>query len=1356
MKNRGINKVFSVFMIVLLVMTMTPVHGFAENPDDWPTTGFEDRNAESWTTFEEEQLFLQQVDEMSERVNITQAGTSYEGRPIHLVRVGYPAAPSDEEIADGRNMIIVGTQHGREPSGREMSLQLLRDLAFTEDEQLLDLMRKTTILFIPTANPDGRVSNTRGNAQGINMNRDHLNMKTPEVQVIADVLNRFDPDIIVDAHERGGTNPHLEMLWPQNLNMDEELRDLSIEMIEDKVAADVEDEGYTTGPYPLGGGDERFLGNMAGLRHSIGILTEPGMGNSYAARTDMQMIAANSVLDFYYENFDRIKEVRDGSKERQAEAGADMTEPIYFDGSDELEPTKVEENPACGYMLHASQAEKIQYYLDIFSIETEQVGEDGVFVPMGQPMRTVIPLLLDERAGYSVAGGMPVHDCSNKEDLEVPPELDPQQYSTTFADEEAGSIPEDWSMMWKEGSWSVREQPSRLENYVDPSGDRRLLSWDNVGRQFGDVEVSGLVRSNGAGSTLFQLHLHASGDTAREYALATENSYYIDLRSSGTVRINRLFDSSFSNLASSSVPFDAEGGQWYQAVLQREGTTLRAKVWPYGEEEPNEWQVTAEDNFLVGGHVGPGHFDAGTLNEWAHIGVGTDGESAPRAPDHLIPEIDRTILQNRINEIMREGLNEQNYTGDSWTRLQDAIDEANALLEEEDVTEAQLDEALALLNDAYSKLQFRQVQYQTDFSEDQVGEMPEGWSTLWRDSDWKVQEDPRRLEHTVTPNDGRRNLVMDEPGMAAGDVEVSSLVRTSFIEPISSSSTLFHLHLHAFGEANNENSYLLDVRSNGYVRLNRNAGGSFSTLTTQRLPFDIEEDVWYNAVLKRDGNMLRGKVWPYGEDEPDHWQVEYEDDTFDSGYVGLGQSTGNTVNDHAFFGVGVGGEDAPRPPKDLSGVTNFTFLEERVAVIEAENLVEEDYSKASWETLQQALEHARAVLANENVSQSQIEEVLEALNEARANLTAKDAAQYQTDFSEDITGQPPAGWSTLWADSDWKVEENPSRLVHTVIPGEGRRALVMDEPGYVEGDVEVSSLVRTSGTGTTLFQLQLHASGDVDSENSYYMDLRTTGYIRINRNIDGAFSSRTNARLRFEVVPDEWYHAVFQREGNILRAKAWPLGEEEPDWQVEYVDDNLSGGYVGLGHSPGNVINEHAFFGVGVGGEQAPRAPEDLFDPEVDKTELQDLVDEIHAENLNEADYTEESWQALQEALTAAEEVLHDPDAAQEEVDSALTGLNEARDRLEERETEPISAAGMITSIEQFDEEGAFENDQVVRSLTLQLIAVDQYESQEEAEKAVRHMESFLLLLDHMDEQMSGEAYESLYTDAVSLIAKWE
>ena len=67
-----------------------------------------------------------------------------------------------------------------------------------------------------------------------------------------------------------------------------------------------------------------------------------------------------------------------------------------------------------------------------------------------------------------------------------------------------------------------------------------------------------------------------------------------------------------------------------------------------------------------------------------------------------------------------------------------------------------------------------------------------------------------------------------------------------------------------------------------------------------------------------------------------------------------------------------------------------------------------------------------------------------------------------------------------------------------------------------------------------------------------------------------------------------------------------------------------------------------------------------------DKAELQDLVDSTA--DLVEGNYTEESWSALQEALTNANTVLNDVNAMQEEVDEAYDNLQAAINGLEEVE----------------------------------------------------------------------------------------
>ncbi len=76
-------------------------------------------------------------------------------------------------------------------------------------------------------------------------------------------------------------------------------------------------------------------------------------------------------------------------------------------------------------------------------------------------------------------------------------------------------------------------------------------------------------------------------------------------------------------------------------------------------------------------------------------------------------------------------------------------------------------------------------------------------------------------------------------------------------------------------------------------------------------------------------------------------------------------------------------------------------------------------------------------------------------------------------------------------------------------------------------------------------------------------------------------------------------------------------------------------------------------------------------DPEepVDKSELEAKIAE--AEELNEEDYTEESWANLQAVLQAAISVFENEDATQVEVDEALDNLIAAIEGLEPVEEEP-------------------------------------------------------------------------------------
>src|SRR5690554_4438826 len=96
-------------------------------------------------------------------------GSSVQGRPIHLVRMGDPPPPADQQAA----LLLVGCVHGHEPAGREAMLQYAEHLSTTQDSAELDFLANVGLWMIPTLNPDGRHDNLRRNANDVDLNRDH-------------------------------------------------------------------------------------------------------------------------------------------------------------------------------------------------------------------------------------------------------------------------------------------------------------------------------------------------------------------------------------------------------------------------------------------------------------------------------------------------------------------------------------------------------------------------------------------------------------------------------------------------------------------------------------------------------------------------------------------------------------------------------------------------------------------------------------------------------------------------------------------------------------------------------------------------------------------------------------------------------------------------------------------------------------------------------------------------------------------------------------------------------------------------------------------------------------------------------
>ena len=301
------------------------------------TTRAERTRYEQTTGYGEVVQFMKRAAAQSDRVHFTTFGDTVEGRPLPLVIVGDTgdARPESVMAIDRTRVWLQANIHGGEVCGKEALLMLLRDLVAGEHD---DWLSSLTLLIAPIYNADGNERmepgnrpfqlgpiggiGERTNAQGLDLNRDHLKLESPEARALSRAYQRYDPHVVVDLHATNGT-PHAYNLTyapPLHPNthpaIDALLRDEWLPAVREAVKTTDGWDFYYYGNVPRAAGTEpswrtfdhrpRFNNNYVGLRNRFAILSEAYAYASFQERVGATHRFVEEVLMFAHDHAEAI------------------------------------------------------------------------------------------------------------------------------------------------------------------------------------------------------------------------------------------------------------------------------------------------------------------------------------------------------------------------------------------------------------------------------------------------------------------------------------------------------------------------------------------------------------------------------------------------------------------------------------------------------------------------------------------------------------------------------------------------------------------------------------------------------------------------------------------------------------------------------------------------------------------------------------------------------------------------------------------------------------------------------------------------------------------------------------------
>jgi dipeptidyl-peptidase 4 len=210
-----------------------------------------------YTRYDSMMVYLRDLKATTPEMYLSSYGTTWQGRELPYAVFSRPLVSQPREaIASGKPILVFQTNvHGGERTQRESVLILLRELV-TPGTRLNGYLDDVILVVVPQVNPDGFETGnngSRGNAWGIDLNRDYIKLEQPEIHdLVTNIYHKWHPHMVIDGHNGGSRPYNMTYITAHHPSVHQGLMDLNNNEIFQHVRVRNEEAGLRAFWYPRG------------------------------------------------------------------------------------------------------------------------------------------------------------------------------------------------------------------------------------------------------------------------------------------------------------------------------------------------------------------------------------------------------------------------------------------------------------------------------------------------------------------------------------------------------------------------------------------------------------------------------------------------------------------------------------------------------------------------------------------------------------------------------------------------------------------------------------------------------------------------------------------------------------------------------------------------------------------------------------------------------------------------------------------------------------------------------------------------------------------------------------------------